>query len=249
MIVAASTECFSQLSLVPTLEKLVELEYSSVEIALHENGIQLKPSEVAADLEKAITACRSTHRLDLVAYSFQTEATGSTYYDHFSACCRLAKATKVVSITVASGELGTPFNEEVERLRKLVAIATQEGSRVSLKTQIGCLSEDPDTVVVLCDNVPGLGVTYDPSCFTCGPHSHKNHDKLMKYVYHTHLRDTSKKQFQVRIGQGEVEYGRIITQLRRVKYSRALCVHVSEIPDVDHMVEMRKLRLLLESLL
>ena len=152
-------------------------------------------------------------------------------------------------MTVASGELGTPFNEEVERLRRLVAIAALEGARVSLRTQIGRLSEDPDTVVVLCDNVPGLGVTYDPSHFICGPHAHKNSEKLLKYTYHVHLRDTSKKELQVRVGQGEVEYGRLITQLRKFRYNRALSVNITELPDVDHMGEMRKMRLLLESLL
>lgn len=249
MFVAASTECFRELPLVGALEKLVELEYSSVEITLHEDSNQLKPSEVAGDLDKAISLCRHTHRLDLVAYSFDVSATGETYYDHFSACCRLAKATKVVQITVRSGELGTPFNEEVERLRRLVAIATNSGARVSILSQLGRLTEDPDTAVVLCDNVPGLGVTLDPSVYTCGPQSHKNSDKLLKYTYHTHLRDTSKKQFQVRIGQGEVEYGRIMSQLKKLKYTRALCVNLTAMPDVDHTGEMRKLRLLLESLL
>ena len=231
------------------MDKLVELEYSSVEIALHEDGQQLKPSEVAADLEKAISLCRYTHRLDVIAYDLRMTDTGEPYYDQFTACCKLAKATKVVQLTVPCGELGTPFNEEVERLRRLVGIAVLEGARVSIKSQIGRLSEDPDTVVVLCDNVPGLGVTFDPSHYICGPHSHKNVDKLMKYTYHTHLRDTSKKQLQVRVGQGEVEYGRLITQLRRVKYNRSLSVNITEMPDVDHTGEMRKMRLLLESLL
>lgn len=249
MFVAASTECFYQLPLVAAMDKLVELEYSSVEIALHEDGHQLKPSEVAADLEKAISLCRYTYRLDLVAYDLRMTATGEAYYDQFTACCKLAKATKVVQLTVPCGELGTPFNEEVERLRRLTSIATLEGARVSIKSQIGRLSEDPDTVVVLCDNVPGLGVTFDPSHYICGPHSHKNVDKLMKYTYHTHLRDTSKKQLQVRVGQGEIEYGRLVTQLRRVKYNRALSVNITEMPDVDHTGEMRKMRLLLESLL
>lgn len=249
MFVAASTECFYLLPLASAMDKLVELEYSSVEIALHEDGHQLKPSEVAADLEKAISHCRYTQRLDVIAYDLRMTATGEAYYDQFTACCKLAKATKVVQLTVPCGELGTPFNEEVERLRRLASIATLEGARVSIKSQIGRLSEDPDTVVVLCDNVPGLGVTFDPSHYVCGPHSHKNVDKLMKYTYHTHLRDTSKKQLQVRVGQGEIEYGRLVTQLRRVKYNRALSVNITEIPDVDHTGEMRKMRLLLESLL
>ncbi len=249
MFVAASTECFGDLPLVSGLEKLVELEYPGVEIAIHEGANQIKPSEVVKDLEKAITLCRHTHRLDLVAYSLEISATGEEYYDQFTACCKLAKGTKVVQITMPSGELGTPFNEEVERLRRLVAIATHSGARVSIRSQIGRLSEDPDTVVVLCDNVPGLGVTFDPSVYICGPQSHKNSDKLMKYTYHTHLRDTSKKQLQVRIGQGEVEYGRLISQLKKFKYNRALSVNLTEMPEVDHMGELRKLRLLLESLL
>jgi sugar phosphate isomerase/epimerase len=249
VFIAASTECFESLPLVTALERLVELEFSSVEIAIHEDGGQLRPSEVAQDLEKAVSMCRFTHRLDLIAYSLRFQATGEDYYDQFTACCRLAKATKVVQVTVHSGEVGTPFNEEVERLRRLVAIATHEGVRVSIKNEIGRLSEDPDTLIVLCDNVPGLGVTFDPSHHLCGSFSHKNADRLMRYTYHVHLRDSTRKHLQVRVGQGEIEYGRIITQLRRCRYNRALSVNITEMPEVDHMGEMRKMRLLLESLI
>jgi sugar phosphate isomerase/epimerase len=134
-------------------------------------------------------------------------------------------------------------------LRKLVSIATNEGVRVGIKSQVGRLSQDPDTVVVLCDNVKGLGLTLDPSHYICGPHAGRSIDKLMKYVYHVHLRDTKKDQLQVRIGQGEIEYGRLIQQLQKVSYNRSLSVNITEMPDVDHQVEMRKMRLLLESLL
>ena len=249
MIVAASTECFSQLPLVPAIEKLGDLEFSSIEIALHERLNQLKPSEVAANLEKAISLCRDTNRLDVVAYSVEIAATGDEFYQQFSACCKLAKATKVVSLTVPSGELGKPFKEEVEHLRRLVDIATLDGVRVSIKSQVGRLSEDPDTVVVLCDNVHGLGVTLDPSHYICGPHGGKSIDKLMKYTYHVHLRDTTRKELQVRVGQGEIEYGRLVSQLRKQGYNRALSVHIAELEGTDHIAELRKMRLLLESLL
>jgi sugar phosphate isomerase/epimerase len=249
VLVAASTECFGSLPLADAVTKLGDLEYTSVEIAVHEGGVQIKPSQVAADVEKAISHCRDTHRLDIVAYSVDIHATGEEYYKQFLAICRLAKSTKVVTLTVPSCELGTPFNEEVERLRKLVAIAANEGVRVGIRSQVGRLSQDPDTVVVLCDNVKGLGLTLDPSHYICGPHAGRSIDKLMKYVFHVHLRDTKKDQLQVRIGQGEIEYGRLIQQLQRVNYTRALSVHITEMPEVDHQVELRKMRLLLESLL
>ena len=249
MLVAATTDCFRQLSLKETLDKLVDLEYSNVEIVIDESGNQVKPSEVASDVNMAVSLCRDTHRMNVVSYWFRTTATGEEYYDQFDACCRLAKATKVVTITVPSGELGTPFNEEVERLTQLVQVAEMQGVRVGVKSQVGCLSEDPDTLVVLCDNVDGLGVTLDPSHYICGPHSGKSYDKLLKYTYHVHLRDTSKDELQVRIGQGEVEYGRLINQLRKSGYDRALSTDVTEVPDLDPFGEMRQMRLLLESLL
>ena len=249
MLVAASTECYHQLPLTQALSRISDLEYTNVEVTIHEGGCQLKPSQVAADLEETINCCRNTRRMDIIAYSVEIEATGEEFYRQFTAICRLAKATKVVTLTIPSGELGTPFNEEVEKLRRLVQVAQLEGVRVGIKSQIGRLSEDPDTVVVLCDNVKGLGLTLDPSHYICGPHSGKSIEKLMKYVYHAHLRDTKKGQLQVRVGQGEVDYGRLIASLQKVNYSRALSVNIREMPDVDHMVELRKMRLLLESLM
>ena len=88
-----------------------------------------------------------------------------------------------------------------------------------------------------------------PSHYICNPLGPRNYDRLMPYVYHVHLRDTTPTELQVRIGQGEIEYGRLVNQLRQVKYDLALGVHLAELPGVDHMVEMRKMRLLLESLL
>ena len=91
----------------------------------------------------------------------------------------------------------------MERLRKLVGIAGLEGVRVGIRSQVGRLSEDPDTVTVLCNNVDGLGLTLDPSHYICRPEGKPvKYDKLIKYVYHVHLRDSRKDQLQVRIGQG-----------------------------------------------
>ena len=246
MIVAASTECFSDLPLPDVYEKLIELEYSAVEVSIDEAGIQIKPSDVTENLDRAIAVCRDIHRLDMVAYKV-SPAEGPTYYEDFESCCKLAKATKVSSITVPSAELGTPFNEEVERLRKLVDIANRESVVVSIKSEIGCLSEDPDTVVVLCDNVKGLGVGLDPSHYVAGPHRKRGFDHLVSYTYNVYLRDSSDTELQVRVGQGEIDYGKLINQLNRERYDRALTVHLMDNEDTDHAAEMRKLRLLLES--
>ena len=251
MFVAATTRCFADLSLDAALQRLVDLEYTCVELMLHETDGHMKPSEIAADVDAAVRICRQTHRLTAVALSVDIDLPDSDrkYYEQFAACCKLAKATKIVTITVRSAELGTPYNAEVERLRAMVALASLEGVRIGLLTETGRMSQDPDTACVLCDNVKGLGITLDPSYYICGPLRGGSYDQVFPLVYHVRLRDTSKDQLQVRVGQGLIEYGRLISQLTRVKYDRALTVDIMPVEGVDQYAEMRKMRLLLESLL
>ncbi|HTQ38067.1 MAG TPA: sugar phosphate isomerase/epimerase [Pirellulales bacterium] len=246
MFVAASTDCFPGVPLDEALSRLVDLEFNRVEIGIHAEGPGLRPADVLADLDRAIAQCRNTQRLTPVAFAVDPDP-GENYYRQFAACCKLAKATKVVTITVRSGELGTPFNAEIERLRELAAIAIQDGVVLGVLTQEGRISQDPNTAVVLCQQVKGLGITLDPSPFICGPHKGDQYNNVFKHVVHTHLRDTTKDKMQVRIGQGEIEYSRLITQLSLAHYNRALCVHITPMDDVDHVGEMRKMRLLLES--
>lgn len=249
MFVAATSACFANLPLDAALSRLVDLEYTCVEVMLHESEGHLKPSQVHADLERAVQICRQTQRLTPVAYSVDIEAPEPEYYDQFASCCRLAKATKVVTITVRAAELGTPYNAEVERLRRLVSIASVEGVLVGLHTEYGRMTEDPATAAVLCDNVKGLGLTLDPSHYICGPQGGANYEPVLKHTCHLRLRDTTRDKLQVRVGQGEVEYGKLVAQLGRYRYNRALCVDIHPMPDTDQLAELRKMRLLLESLL
>ncbi len=75
MLVSASTACFPDLSLSEALEKITDLEYSNVEIAIHEDSNQLKPSQVLGDFENAMAMCHRT-RLTTVAYSVDIHAEG-----------------------------------------------------------------------------------------------------------------------------------------------------------------------------
>ncbi len=249
MFVAASSDCFPELDLESAVSRLSDLEYTRFEIAVHERGRQLKPSELVGDLDAGIEKCRAGHRLTPVAIDVGIDATGDAYYEQFAAVCRLAKALKVVTVCVPASELGTPFNAEVERLRELVAIGVNDGVVVALKTQIGCVSQDPSTAKVFCDNVKGLGIALDPSCYHYGSQAGVDFDSLIPYTRHVILRDTNEQTFQARVGQGNIEYGRLITQLGQAKYNRALSVHIQPAEEVEHHAELRKIRLLLDSLL
>lgn len=249
MFVAASTNCFREFSFEDCVEKIVDLEFSAVEISIEEHGNHLKPSQVAADVNGAIEFCSSTRRLAVAGYNLDIAAEGDEYLRIFEECCKLAKATRVVTLTVDSGEHGTPFNEEVERFKALVKIGEKYGVRVGMRSKHGHLSADPDTVSVICGHVDGLGLSLDPSHYIYGQEKELNYEKLLNYVQAVYLRDSTKDDLQVRIGQGVIDYGKLINLLRKEGYDRGLVVDVGRQDDVDHMGEIRKMRLLLESLL
>jgi sugar phosphate isomerase/epimerase len=247
--IAASTGCFPDVPVPEVIDILNDLEFTAVEIVLDDRGQQIRPAQIVEDFDESLRLVRDTHRMDICSYNLRIDAEGETFYERFEKVCDLAKATKVVTITIPSGEHGTPFNQEVEHLQRLVAIGDTRGVRIGLKSQIGCLSEDPDTVKNLCDYVPGIGLTLDPSHYLCSTLRNKNYEKLMKYVYHVHLRDSKKDKLQVRVGQGEIDYSKLITLLQNVGYDQALSIDMTPAEGVDMRHELRKLRLLLDSLL
>ncbi len=126
------------------------------------------------------------------------------------------------------------LDAEVRRLTRLTGAGWQsEGDQIAVATHLGTLTEDPDVALALCERVPGLGLTLDPSHYLAGPHPTKDYEKLYPHVRHVHLRDTGRgaNQFQVRVGQGEVEYGRIVSHLARCNYDRLLSVDIHDAPD------------------
>jgi sugar phosphate isomerase/epimerase len=247
VFVAVSSRCFSDKSLSEACYLLDDLEFDKVELWFDENSSHLKPSEVLLDPAGFHKRFTESTRLSPIAFSLAHDIPAA----QFSGLCKVAKQFRIAQMTVPASPLGTPFNAEIDRLKELQRIGGSEGIRVSMKVQNGRLSEDPNTAVELCQSTPGLGITLDPSHFACGPHRDTRFDKVYPYVFHTHLRDTTPEQFQVPVGLGVIDYSTLIANLRRCKYNRALSVEI--LPELidpqQRSTELRKLRLLLESLL
>lgn len=247
MFVAASSRCFADQSFAEACRQISELEYDKIELWFSESSEHLKPSQVAAQPERFYTQYRETTRLTPVALYLEEDVDVPT----LTGLSQLAKLLRVTQITVPASPLGTPFNTEIDRLRRFIEVTSQDGVRLSLKTKTGRLTEDPHTAVELCQSVRGLGITLDPSDYICGPHRGEDYEMVFRYVYHVHLRDTTPEQFQVQIGLGEIDYSRLVNQLRRHDYQRALSVDLipTLIDQAERPLEMRKLRMLLDTLL
>ncbi|WP_152050216.1 sugar phosphate isomerase/epimerase family protein [Tautonia marina] len=254
MFVSCSTLCFADRPLEAALRQIAELEFNKFDLALVEGGPHLSPSEVAADPEAALHRLRRGPSLSPSALDLDFGAVDSeTLRKRFEAICRFSKLLTVAVLTIPAAPIGTPLDQEIERLSALAQVANREGLVLSVRTHRETLTSDPAVALSLCQSITGLGITLDPSHYVLGPHAGKNYDDLFPYVQNLHFRDTGKNpgEEQVRVGQGKVDYARIVTILDRHGYNRSLTVALINHGDCsfDVEVEVRKMKLLLESLI
>lgn len=254
MFVACNTLCFSREPLAHALRHIADLEFRKIDLAITEGGDHLKPSEVAESLDAALAKIRHGPSMTPSALGVDFgDAEGAAFRRRFEAICRLAKVQTVAVITIPASPAETPFDDEVKRLAALVGFATREGLVLALMTDSKTMTADPSVAAGLCKAVPGLGLTLDPSHYIQGPLAGGNYDEVFPFVQNVLLRDTGRKpgEFQVRVGQGEIEYGRIVNLLERNGYDRSLTVSILDSLDspFEVEVEVRKLKLLLESLI
>lgn len=250
--VACSTLCFSHLSLEQALQTIRELRFSKADLAIHASGSHLTPSEVTADVARIAQRLKASN-LPLAAFHVElADSDSELSRKQLRAVCRLARISTVPLLVIAAAPLGSDFDAETTRLSNWSMVAESEGVILTIETHGHTLTADPLGALELCRRVPGLGIALDPSHYLVGPHGERNYDALFPYVRHVRLRDTGKQpeQFQVRVGQGELEYGRIVSHLAKHRYDRGLTVDVRDVPVSPFPVEpeVRKLKYLLESL-
>jgi sugar phosphate isomerase/epimerase len=256
VFVACSTLCFARETLETALRQIAELEFDKFELALVESGQHLRPSEAGDNPEAAFQRLRrgpslvpSSLHLDFGPIDWSDPVTRR----RFDGLCRLAKGLNVAVVTLHAAPTGTPLADEVDRLTQLASTAMREGLVLALLTHSDTLTGDPQVAVDLCKAVPGLGLTLDPSHFLQGANPQTDYDAVFPFVQNVHLRDTGQApgEFQVRVGQGQVEYARIVNLLQRHGYNRALTVAIIDRLEnpFDREVEVRKLKLLLETLI
>ncbi|MGL6075970.1 MAG: sugar phosphate isomerase/epimerase family protein [Fimbriiglobus sp.] len=251
MIVACSTLCFSGLPLMDALRVMREMHFAKADLAIHEGGPHLTPKDVMADVGRWATKLR-TANLPFAAFHFETrELHGPEAKTQLKAICRLARIMAVPVLTTLASDVNADFDLETTRLADWLRITEGEGVILTLETNSQTLTADPASALELCRRLPGLGLTLDPSHYLAGPFAGADYDKLFKYVRHVRLRDSGTKadQFQTRVGQGEIEYGKLLTSLERFDYDRALTVDFRETREAEFPIdaEVRKLKFLLES--
>jgi sugar phosphate isomerase/epimerase len=256
MFVACNLLCFAQEPMDKALRQIVELEFDKFELALVEGGKHIRLSEAGDDPDAAVARLREGPSLvpsALYADFGPADWSDPVTLKRFEGICRLAKSLSIAVMTIHAAPLGTSIDDEVKRLSSIGNNAFRKGLVLAVLTHSETLTADPQVAVELCRAIPGLGITLDPSHFLQGPKPDVDFDCVFPFVQNVHLRDTGTGpgEFQARVGQGKIDYARIVNMLQRHGYNRSLTVSIIDRLEnpFDREVEVRKLKLLLETLI
>ena len=247
MYVAASSRCFSDRPFPQACQVLTDLGFDHLELWVEPDGEHLPLAKLTGSPDEFVAGYRDATRLTPVTVTLAE----SPPADDFAKLVKTAKLLRVGTIVVPAGQQGTPFNEEIDRLRELARLAGVDGVRLAVRTQRGTMADDPQSSVELCKHVPGLGLSLDPGEFVVNGSPVDTWEPVYDKTFHVQLRDSTPQEIQVPLGLGEVDSARIITSLEKTDYRQALSVELlpGGIEGDDRLLEMRKTRRLLDTLL
>ncbi len=138
----------------------------------------------------------------------------------FGALVKLAARLHARVVNLMAPSAKSDRAEMVGRLRKLQAAAKQAGVLLTLETHCDQLTERPADALWLCQQVPGLGLTLDPSHYYAGPNQGASFDALYPFVQGTGFRagGMSWKEIQLPWGQGPIDFAAIVRRLEAAGY-------------------------------
>ncbi len=206
---------------VPALMKDFDAEASKIEAAVKSNG--LKVTGLTWD--------------SIEARPFDV------YEAEFRALVKLAGRLKARVINLMAPGVKVDRQDAVRKLRTLQAIAKDGGIILTLETHVNQVTEQPSDAVWFCRQVPGLGLTLDPSHYYAGPNKGRPFDIVYPYVQGTGFRagGMTWETIQSPWGEGPIDFLEIIRQLEKHGYKGYyVSEYLQRSEKVDAVTETKK---------
>ncbi len=165
------------------------------------------------------------------------------YKTRFAAVVKLAVRLKAPLINIMAPSAKGDRADQIAKLKVIHQIAADQGVQLTLETHVGQLTELPAEAERICKEIPGLGLTLDPSHYYAGPNQGKSFDNLYPYVMNTGFRagGLNVDSIQMRWGEGPIDFASVVRKLEAGGYKGYYVVEYLEgLGDVDS-VESSKL--------
>ena len=252
MDVACSTFCFQDEPLDKALRRIAELEFTRVDLGVSSSGSHITPDAVVSDLSGVLLRIRQGPTIGISGITLRLDSPENEAA-FVEASAHLAKQLATAVLTIDPRPGNSSVDAEIQRLTPLHRACSRQGVVLCVSTKQDSATGTPAGAVELCERLPGIGLSLDPSPFVLAGVQMEEWDQTFEFVRHVFLRDTSQVhgQFQTAVGRGEIDYSKIVVALQKFNYRGALVVDFEKGygGDVEPQIEARKLGRVLESLL
>lgn len=149
--------------------------------------------------------------------------------DAFVAAARIAAEIGAPGVTILPGVTwaenpARAWDACVEELAWRVDEASRVGVELRIEAHLGSIAPVPELVTKLCDEVPGLWLTFDVSHFHAQSVTLDRALTLAPLVRHMHVRASREGAVQVRWRDNEMDLATVLARLEQTGYAGAFCV-------------------------
>ncbi len=246
--VSCSSLCQARQPLETALKNIAELGYQYVDLAALSWCSHVSPAALVEDFEKEASrvesALTTNHlRVSNLTYDSIEQRPFEDYEKQFTALVQFAARTKTRLVNIMAPSVKADRQDAVAKLRKLQTIAERSGVILTLETHTNQITEKPADAAWLCRQVPGLGLTLDPSHYYAGPNQGADFDNLYPLVQGTGLRagGMSWAAIQLPWGEGPIDFAEIVRKLEKAGYKGFyVSEYIEKLNQVDALKESRR---------
>jgi sugar phosphate isomerase/epimerase len=241
--IACSTLGFTKMKLGIAAEKIAELGFDYVDLAMFHNWAHIDPAHLANDPDgpearaQGVASLFQLNGLQCVAVNASLSGgynddkpTIEQNLREFDAIARFAQTARIPVICLSAGGIqqGVAIEQQIakvaEHLKRLVDIASDMQVALTVETHSGSVAEEYDHALALVEAVPGLGLTWDPSHFIMKQLDVAASEKLLARAKHVHVRDAIAGSFQAPFGKGQLDLDWFAAALIRANYKGAVAI-------------------------
>jgi sugar phosphate isomerase/epimerase len=247
-LASCSSLCQMRQPLDTALKTIAEIGFRWVDLSAFPWAPHVNIAELVEDFDREarrVESALAEHGLGVSNFTFESVDVRpfEQYEPQFRALVRLAGKLDVRLINLMAPSPKSDRDEMVDKLRKVQAIAEEGGVLLSVETHVNQITERPEDALWLCRQVPGLGLTLDPSHYYAGPHQGASFDELYPLVYGTGFRagGMSWDTIQLPWGEGPIDFVEIVRKLEAAGYKGFyVAEYLERFQDTDAVAESRR---------
>ncbi len=245
---SCSSLCQAKQPLDKTLKTIADMGFRHVDLSCLPWAPHVSVPELVKDFDREATRVESALAANHLKVSNLTfdpvEARPfDEYKEQFRAVVKLAARLDARLINLMAPSAKADRGDQVAKLRICQEIASRDGVLLTVETHCNQITELPKDAEWLCRQVPGLGLTLDPSHYYAGPHQGKDFDDLCPLTQGTGFRagGMSWKEIQLPWGQGPIDFAEIVRKLEASGYDGFyVAEYIEGFNEVDPLVESRR---------